>query len=62
VLIEAHERIGGRAHTIVHDTPLDLGCGWLHSADRNVMVAIAEASGFEQALAALDQLSPSPRA
>ena len=25
---------------------LDLGCGWLHSADRNPWVAIAQAQGF----------------
>jgi monoamine oxidase len=46
VLLEARDRIGGRAHTIVREHALDLGCGWMHSADRNVMVAIAEASGF----------------
>lgn len=47
VLLEARDRIGGRAHTIQRERlPIDMGCGWLHSADRNVMVAIAEASGF----------------
>jgi monoamine oxidase len=46
VLLEARDRIGGRAHTIVREQAIDMGCGWLHSADRNVMVAIAEASGF----------------
>ena len=25
--------------------PLDLGCGWLHSADRNPWTAIAQAQG-----------------
>jgi monoamine oxidase len=48
VLIEARERIGGRAYTLAHERgPLDLGCGWLHSADKNVMTAMAEATGFE---------------
>lgn len=47
VLIEARNRIGGRALTVTREAPLDLGCGWLHSAERNVLTAIAEASGFE---------------
>ncbi|MBL8544767.1 MAG: FAD-dependent oxidoreductase [Hyphomonadaceae bacterium] len=47
VILEARERIGGRAQTLaVDDTPLDLGCGWLHSAEHNVLAAMAEASGF----------------
>jgi monoamine oxidase len=46
VLLDARDRIGGRAHTIQRGQALDLGCGWLHSADRNPMVAIAESSGF----------------
>lgn len=47
LLLEASQRIGGRAHTVhVAGHALDLGCGWLHSADRNPWVAIADASGF----------------
>ena len=47
ILVEASQRVGGRAHTEnVVGLPLDLGCGWLHSADRNPMVAMAEAGGF----------------
>jgi monoamine oxidase len=47
LLIEASDRVGGRAWTTaVAGMPLDLGCGWLHSADRNPMVALAEADGF----------------
>ncbi len=47
LLLEASQRIGGRAHTVkVTGCTLDLGCGWLHSADRNPWVSIAEASGF----------------
>jgi monoamine oxidase len=46
LLLEASQRIGGRAWTVnVAGLALDLGCGWLHSADRNPWVAIAEASG-----------------
>jgi monoamine oxidase len=47
LLLEASQRLGGRAHTVnVAGHALDLGCGWLHSADRNPWVDIAEASGF----------------
>jgi monoamine oxidase len=49
LVLEARDRIGGRAHTIMTRAgiPFDLGCGWLHSADRNPFVAIAEGLGFE---------------
>jgi len=47
LVLEASDRVGGRAWTIgVEGLPLDLGCGWLHSARRNPWVAIAEQSGF----------------
>ena len=47
LLLEASQRIGGRAWTVnVAGQALDLGCGWLHSADRNPWVDIAKASGF----------------
>jgi monoamine oxidase len=47
LLLEASQRLGGRAYTAnVAGHALDLGCGWLHSADRNPWVGIAEASGF----------------
>ena len=37
LLVEARPRLGGRAWTVSDGAafPLDLGCGWLHSADRN---------------------------
>jgi SAM-dependent methyltransferase len=34
LLVEARSRLGGRAWTINSEFPIDLGCGWLHSADR----------------------------
>src|SRR5215212_777715 len=47
LLLEATSRLGGRAWTYnVAGLSLDLGCGWLHSADRNPWTRIAEASGF----------------
>jgi len=48
LVLEARDRIGGRAHTIMAapDITFDLGCGWLHSADKNAFVPIAEQMGF----------------
>ncbi|MCJ2022680.1 flavin monoamine oxidase family protein [Methylobacterium sp. J-067] len=47
LLLEASQRLGGRAYTQdLGGYPLDLGCEWLHSGDRNAWVDIAEASGF----------------
>jgi monoamine oxidase len=49
IVLEARERVGGRAHTI-QATPnitFDLGCGWLHSADENSFVGFAERLNFE---------------
>lgn len=46
-LLEASQRIGGRAWTMAMEgMPLDLGCGWLHSAERNPWTTLGEASGF----------------
>lgn len=55
LIIEARSRLGGRAWTCDDPAghPLDLGCGWLHSADRNPWVAIAEAQGRS-----IDKTSP----
>ena len=54
LILEASERLGGRAFTRVIDgLPLDLGCGWLHSAERNPLVKLGEARGF-----AIDRTPP----
>ena len=54
VVLEARDRIGGRAHTVAHeDLPLDLGCGWLHSADVNVLEKIGRDASFT-----IDETSP----
>ena len=49
IVLEARDRVGGRGHTIMAspEVTFDLGCGWLHSADRNSFVAIAERLNFE---------------
>jgi len=46
LIIEARNRLGGRAFTETHaGHPIDLGCGWLHSADKNEWTKIAKAQG-----------------
>ncbi len=47
LILEARGRLGGRAFTVVDPSgdALDIGCGWLHSADRNPWVPIAVAQG-----------------
>lgn len=47
VLLEARDRLGGRAHTIASPVgPIDLGCEWLHSADQNPLVERFTAQGL----------------
>ena len=48
IVLEARDRVGGRGHTIMAapDITFDLGCGWLHSADKNSFVEIAEQLEF----------------
>jgi monoamine oxidase len=55
LLVEARPRLGGRAWTVLADNgvALDLGCGWLHSADRNPWVEVAQQQG-----AAIDKRRP----
>jgi monoamine oxidase len=46
-VLEARSRAGGRAWTEQSGGfPLDLGCGWLHSAEKNPWSNIAEAEGL----------------
>jgi monoamine oxidase len=49
IVLEARDRVGGRGHTIMAspEVTFDLGCGWLHSADKNSFVGIAEQLNFE---------------
>jgi len=55
VVLEARDRLGGRAWTVptAIGKPVDLGCEWLHSADINPWSEIAERLGF-----ALDKTPP----
>jgi monoamine oxidase len=47
VILEARDRVGGRAWTVDtgHGFPVDLGCEWLHSAPANPLVPLARAAG-----------------
>jgi monoamine oxidase len=48
LVVEARARLGGRGWTIIDlaGVALDLGCGWLHSADRNPWRRIADEQGY----------------
>lgn len=47
-VLEAMGRIGGRAWTTASDfgVPFDIGCAWLHAADRNPFFPEAQAAGW----------------
>jgi monoamine oxidase len=47
-VVEAMDRIGGRAWTRDTDfgVPFDIGCAWLHAADRNPFFPEAQAAGW----------------
>jgi len=47
-VVEAMGRIGGRAWTSSRDfgVPFDIGCAWLHAADRNPFYPEAQAAGW----------------
>lgn len=47
-VVEAMDRIGGRALTTTTDfgVPFDIGCAWLHAADRNPFFPEAVAAGW----------------
>jgi monoamine oxidase len=48
VVVEARDRVGGRAWTYRSGSlALDLGCGWLHSADENEWARLAPSLGFQ---------------
>ena len=55
MVLEARERVGGRAWSLATHLghSVDLGCEWLHSADRNPWTGIARQLGF-----AIDETLP----
>jgi monoamine oxidase len=62
LLIEARPRLGGRAWTVTDASgfAMDLGCGWLHSADRNPWVAVAREFNIEIDTSPPSWARPSP--
>jgi monoamine oxidase len=48
IVLEARDRVGGRGHTVMAspEVTFDVGCGWLHSADRNSFVKVAKELNF----------------
>lgn len=48
IVLEARGRLGGRGHTVMAAPGIsfDVGCGWLHSANRNSFVGIAKQLGI----------------
>ncbi|KKC25489.1 flavin monoamine oxidase family protein [Sphingomonas sp. SRS2] len=54
LMVEARDRIGGRAQTVrLGDAAVDMGCGYLHSAERNAWAEIGAGLGFT-----IDQSDP----
>jgi monoamine oxidase len=49
LVLEARDRVGGRGYTIeaAPNVIFDVGCGWLHSADKNSFVKIAQQLEFK---------------
>jgi len=49
VVLEAMNRIGGRAYTedMAPGVPMDLGCHWIQAADRNPLLPLAKEWDFE---------------
>lgn len=63
-LLEASQRVGGRGWTLdLSGHPLDMGCGWLHSAEHNGWRQLAENGGWEvdRRDAAWNEAQPHPR-
>ncbi len=48
LVLEARYRVGGRAHTVIasENVTFDVGCGRLHSADKNSFVPLAKQLRF----------------
>jgi monoamine oxidase len=55
VILEANNRIGGRAYTVdAAGVPIDFGGAWIHGVDTNPLTGIAYLLGFKRADTLLD--------
>ena len=48
LVLEATDRIGGRARTLKKGPPIDLGGAWLHGVATNQLTGIADSMGFKR--------------
>lgn len=48
LILEATDRIGGRASTLKKGPPIDLGGAWIHGVTINPLTPLADAMGFER--------------
>ncbi len=54
LILEATDRIGGRAITLKNGPPIDLGGAWIHGVTINPLTGMADAMGFERVPTRLD--------
>jgi len=54
LILEATDRIGGRARILDKDLPIDLGGAWLHGVPTNPLTGIVDLMGFHRVRTALD--------
>ncbi|HYI00887.1 NAD(P)/FAD-dependent oxidoreductase [Hyalangium sp.] len=54
LILEATDRIGGRAHTLKKGPPIDLGGAWIHGVTVNPLTGMADAMGYERVTSRLD--------
>jgi monoamine oxidase len=48
LILEASDRIGGRARTLKEGPPIDLGGAWIHGVPTNPLTGIVDTLGFER--------------
>jgi monoamine oxidase len=55
IILEANDRIGGRAHTVnTAGVPIDFGGAWIHGVDTNPLTGLAYLMNFERSETLLD--------
>jgi monoamine oxidase len=54
LILEATDRIGGRALTLEKGPPIDLGGAWIHGVTVNPLSTVADAMGFDRVTSRLD--------